>query len=145
MIRTRRRNITLILCGLFVVVWLGIWLFQEIDFNRTYRELMSGNRIDHVEMLVESTSGPNKRISVVKDSVLNEINRTFQYLQEFTPQSPKVHSVFIVMDVYKKKKCTLHLLKTTYSGWVIWMQNRWYRDDSLISVLDHYTIPDSIP
>ena len=131
-------------CGVVVVSLLGIWVYQEIGFRQTYKELMSGNKIERMEMLVESPPKTNTQISIATDSVLTRINGSFRYLREFTPRSPKMHSVFIVVDIYKKRKCTVHLLKTTYNGWVVWIQDRWYQDDSLFSALDHFSILDSV-
>ena len=144
MITTRYSNNGLILFGIFAALWIGSWVFDEIDFHRTYKELTSQNRIDSIALLGRSEPNPERQISIVKDSVLNQINATFQYFREFTPINPKMHSVFVEADIYKQRKCTLELLKTTNNGWLIRIGSRWYQDDSLLSVLARYSILDSL-
>jgi hypothetical protein len=83
----------------FIIIYICIWVYQVVNAGRTYRGVMNGERMDSITMLVESLPGSNKNISIVNDSILNKISRTFQYLQEFTPNSPKVHTVFSEMDI----------------------------------------------
>jgi len=142
--KIRSRKGFFILVGIFVVIYFSTWAYQEIDAERTYKGITDGERIDSIKMYIESDQSPNKTMLIVNDSELNNINRTFQYLQEFTPRSPKMHSVYIDIYIYKKKKLNIQLLKTTYSGWAISLYDTWYRNDSLMMVLNRYLKLDSI-
>jgi hypothetical protein len=129
---------------IFAVIFIGIVIDSLVSGAQTYKGLKSVEKIDHVDMLIESQSSPNKEISIVQDSILDKINRSFRYIQKFTPVVPKMPTVFIVMDVHKRRKLELQLLKTTYSGWSLWIHGDYYRDDSLIAVLNNYLDLDSI-
>jgi hypothetical protein len=80
----------------------------------------------------------------LNDTVLSQINQAFQYFREFEPNNPKEKTRYIQMDIYKKKKWTLEFLKTTHSGWATEIFTNWYQNDSVIAVLDRYSILNSL-
>lgn len=142
MARIGGRSVLLILTGVFILMFAGAWLYEGVADYRTYNGITNGERIDRIEF--RSILDPSRHLIVTNDTVLEKINEAFAYFKEYSPQSPKMHSVYIQMEIYKKKKWTLELLKTKYSGWAIPIFTKWYQNDSLVAVLGRYSILDSL-
>lgn len=134
--KSRQRKSTIFLLVAFIIIYVSISVYKLVDADRTHKGVMNWEKIDSITMLMESVNSSNKTIRIFSDSVLKKINRSFQYLEGFTPNSPKVHTILIDLDIYKKRKFSLTLLKTSYSGWVISIYDDWYKDDSLIAILE---------
>jgi len=120
------------------------WIFGLVDTQETYNELRNNKKLDSIYMRIEPSVDSVRDVAITNDSVLAKLNQTFKDLQEFFPDTPKMHSILIDMSIYKNRKGKLLLLKTTYSGWVIDLGGTYYQDDSLISVLDRYMRLDSL-
>jgi hypothetical protein len=126
-----------ILAIVFIVILVSVWIYGIVDVRQTYSGIMDGQRIDSVSMYIESDSLLAKK-SIHKDSVLENLNRACRQVQEWLPDTPKMHSVLIEMTVYKSRKLKLDLLKTKYSGWVMEIGGTYYRGDSLSAILDDF-------
>lgn len=142
MARSSGRRILAIFVGVFILLYGGTWLYEGVAGYRTYKGITNRERIDRIEF--HSILDPSRHLIITNDTVLEKIKEAFAYFNEYTPQSPKMHSVFLQMEIYKKKKWTLELLKTKYSGWAIPIFTKWYRNDSLVAVLGRYSILDSL-
>lgn len=102
-----------------------------------YSGLMDGKRIDSVSMEIGSDYLLVKK-GIYDDSILEKLNRACRQVQEWLPDTPKMHTILIEMTVYKSRKLRLSFLKTTYSGWVMEIGSTYYRGDSLSSILDRF-------
>lgn len=142
MTKPGRRKFPLILIGVFILLFAGLWLYEWIGDDQTYKGITNGDRINRIEF--NSILDSSKHLVVSNDTILKEINQAFHYFQEYSPRNPKMHTVYIQMEIYKKEKLKLELLKTKYSGWAVPIFTKWYQNDSLIGVLDRYSILDSL-
>ena len=139
--RNLRSIILLSIAGaatLFVVISV---LFGSIQGDRIFRDLWSHSSVKLVVLYV-STDGNSdtgsRRVAFKDDTVCNKINSTFKYFVEITPDRPRLQTKFVRMSVYKKIKSDLFISKTTYSGWVFYIMDKCYKNDSLVSVLNEY-------
>lgn len=130
------------LVGIFAVIMAGLWLYEALIDHQKYKALTNGERIERIEL--KSLNDTSKHISILNDTVLSQINQAFQYFREFEPINPKEKTGYIQMDIYKKKKWTLEFLKTTHSGWATEIFTNWYQNDSVIAVLERYSILNSL-
>jgi hypothetical protein len=123
---------------LFVVI--GLFL-GSIKGGRMYRNLLSHDSVKLVLLYVstEGNSDTGSRHVTINDVIkCNRINSTFKYFVEITPDRPRLQTKFVEMKVYKNRRSDLRLSKTTYSGWVFYIVDDCYKNDSLISVLNEY-------
>jgi hypothetical protein len=139
------RNLRTII--LFSIVGTGILiavvgvLLGSIRGDSMFRELLSHRQVKLVVLYV-STEGNSefgsRQLTFKNDTVCNKINSTFKYFVEIVPDRPRLQTKFVKMSVYKNTKVDLFISKTTYSGWVVYIMDKSYKNDSLISVLNEY-------
>jgi len=105
------------------------------------RDLLSHDSVKLVVLYV-STEGNSdtgsRHVTINDDRECNRINSTFKYFVEITPDRPRLQTRFVKMTVYKDIKSELFVSKTTYSGWVFYIMDDCYKNDSLVSVLNQY-------
>ena len=116
-------------------------LFGSIQGDRMFRDLLSHSPVKLVvlDISTEGNSDTGSCHETFKDdTVCNKISSTFKYFVEITPDRPRLHTKFVKMWVYKNIKSDLLISKTTYSGWVVYIMDKCYKNDSLISALNEY-------
>lgn len=139
--RSTTAIITLIIFGIVALTAVIGVLIDSFHGDRMYRALINHSPVKRVELYISTEGNSDSGSSHVllqNDTVCNEVNSTFKYFKEITPDRPRAHTRFIRMSIYKDRKIDLFISKTTYSGWVISIMNNHYKNDSLIFVLNKY-------
>lgn len=138
--------------NLYSIIWLiiagsGIMLvivgvsFGSIQGGRMYRSLVRHIPVKYAELFVSSegnSDSGSRSLTLQNDSVCSKLNSTFKYFVEIQPDRPSLQSKFVRMSIYKDIKSELFISKTFYSGWVIYIADDCYKNDSLISVLREF-------
>ena len=136
----------LITAGALVPIILVLLVRGSLETDRQYYILCSKAPITKIE-LYSMNAGETQRatnLTIRDNRILEQINKTLRYPIPFDPQMIRNHDIFVKMQiykpepVYKREKITIDLLRTQHDGWIIDIQGRDYKDDSLIHVLSAY-------